>query len=99
MDWQIIWSARSQKDLQAIRDYVAEHFPTKVAKTLDEIIERVELLKTVPRMGRVYSKSNIPETRIVVCGKYRIFYCLRDTDQTVEVLTVWHHARQEPDLP
>lgn len=98
MDRELIWSQRASADMKEIHDWIAQHSPPAAARIVNEIIERVELLKTVPRMGRVYPKAGKPETRVIVCGKYRVFYDVREDDSGVEILTVRHHARDEPEL-
>ncbi len=98
MDWEIVWTHRSRRDLRAIHDYIAEGNPTAAVEVVDAIMQRVELLQTVPRMGKHYITRNGQEIRQVVSGKYRIFYGLVPERNRVEILTVWHRARQEPDL-
>lgn len=98
MDWEVVWTDRSSHDLRAILDYIAEHNPTAAAEVMDAIIDRVELVQTVPRMGKHYTTRHGQEIRELVTGKYRIFYALVPEQNRVEILTVWHGARQEPDL-
>jgi toxin ParE1/3/4 len=98
MDWQLIWSERARSDLNEIHQYIAQHNTETARRTINEVLERVELLQTVPRMGRVYKAVDQIETRVIVCGKYRVFYDLNEADRQVEILTVRHHARAEPDL-
>jgi plasmid stabilization system protein ParE len=53
----------------------------------------------LPRLGAVYRKTGKYQVRKIVSGKYRIFYRIREDEQRVEVLLVWHSARRDPDLP
>lgn len=96
MEGEIAWTEKASTDLRDIFDYISEHNPTAAAKVVDAIVDRVELLKTVPRMGRFYVTRDGQEIRTLVSGKYRIFYAV--AENRVEILTVRHSARQEPDF-
>ena len=98
MDCEIVWTDRASADLRRVFDYISEHNPTAADSLIQAILDRVELLQTVPRMGRHYTTRNEQEIRQVVSGKYRIFYAIVPTGNRVEILTIWHSARQEPDL-
>jgi toxin ParE1/3/4 len=98
MDCDIVWTDRASIDLRRVFDYISEQNPTAADEAIQAILDRVELLMTSPRMGRHYTTRNEQEVRQVVSGKYRIFYAVVPAENRVEILTVWHGARQEPDL-
>jgi toxin ParE1/3/4 len=99
MDFELSWTEPAADELEAIGDYIGQHSPAAAERTITAILNRVELLKTVPLMGRVYSKDPSGRTREVICGNYRIFYRVLEDAGRVEILTVWHSARDEPQLP
>jgi plasmid stabilization system protein ParE len=59
---------------------------------------RVNRLGRHPRSGAVYARRRGFEVRQVVYRKYRVFYRVRPKLQRIEVLALWHGARQEPKL-
>ena len=66
---------------------------------MQAVLDRIELLRSVPRMGKVYRQRSAAEMHQIVSGKYRIFYNVLPDEQRIEILAVWHSAWQEPDLP
>jgi len=100
MDYEIVWTEPATEALQEITTYIAQNAPSAARRVADDILERVELLKTVPLIGAAYPRgAQGSTTRVVVCGKYRIFYRVIEGLKRVEILTVWHSSRREPDLP
>ena len=93
MDYEVTWIERSLCDLEAIYDYI-----TAAAKVVRGIRAQVELLRTVPRTGPRYRCRLIGDIRQTISGKYRIFYEVFESEQRVEILTIWHSSRQEPEL-
>jgi len=59
----------------------------------------VEILATFPHIGPRYPRGRQSRVREIVCRRYRIFYRVIEERKVVEILTVWHGARDEPDLP
>lgn len=98
MDYDIIWSTRARAELKAIHDHIAEDNPKAAKRVCDAIYKRVEVLRGAPRLAQVYDCDSHGEIRHTVSGKYRIFFSVDDTECRVEVLCVWHGARQEPEL-
>ncbi|MBY0527708.1 MAG: type II toxin-antitoxin system RelE/ParE family toxin [Gemmataceae bacterium] len=99
MDYEVVWTDAAVADLQRETEYIAQDNPTAADRMARAIGERVDLLKTLPLMGATYPKGSKSRTRTIVSGKYRIFYCVIEAARRVEILTVWHGRRQEPDLP
>jgi plasmid stabilization system protein ParE len=99
MDFGVVWTETATDDLEAITTYLAQHSATAAERISSEIVRRVELLQTVPLMGAVYPSGSPGPNRVTVCGKYRIFYRVQEDARRVEILTVRHSARSEPDLP
>jgi toxin ParE1/3/4 len=99
VDFEITWTETASDDLEAIVTYLAQTSPDAAEKTANAILEHVEVLRTFPRIGPRYAKDPRRQVREVLCGRYRIFYRLNEQLKLVEILTVWHGARQEPELP
>jgi toxin ParE1/3/4 len=97
--FEIIWTETASADLESIVAHLAEKSPDAAEKTANSIVNHVEVLRTFPQIGPRYAKDPRRRVREVLCGKYRIFYRLNEQLNAVEILTVWHGARQEPELP
>ncbi len=51
-----------------------------------------------PRLGRQVPEFNQADLREVLVSPYRIVYRVKDEDQLVEIVRVWHAARDTPEL-
>lgn len=99
MDYEIVWTDRASTDLQAILEYIAEHNVEAARQLADSLVERIDLLRTVPLMGAAYPRSgSTAECRTITFKKYRVFYRILDRVHRVEILTVWHGARADPSV-
>jgi toxin ParE1/3/4 len=99
MALEIVWTEPALAALEAIIEYLAEKNPAAAERVGDSIVNHVEVLRTFPRIGPRYPKDPRGVIREVMCGRYRIFYRIDDGLARVEILTVWHGSRQEPDFP
>ena len=79
----IIRSAEYFEDLIAIDEYysIEKESPGAAMDIIAGIEGAVELLKTEPYMGKVYSYRNIPtQYRFIVHSQYIIFYTFRNDE-------------------
>uniref|UniRef100_A0A7C2P0N3 Type II toxin-antitoxin system RelE/ParE family toxin n=1 Tax=Schlesneria paludicola TaxID=360056 RepID=A0A7C2P0N3_9PLAN len=98
MDWTLIWSARAQRELRRIHKHIAAENETAADRLVGTILERVEAVRKVPTIGAPFRDLAGHEGRQIVVGSYRIIYAVNESLKRVEVLTVWHGARREPNL-
>ena len=98
MEYEIIWSRRARRDMKAIHVYIAADNAAAADRVCEAIYNRVDLLRSAPRLAQRYECDALFEVRQTVSGKYRIFFAINDAQLRIEVLTVWHGARQEPNL-
>ena len=73
---QIIWSPRSLRDVESIRDYITRDSPRIADLVVTRIIKAVERLQTFPESGRKVPERNDPEIREVIAAPYRVVYRL-----------------------
>jgi plasmid stabilization system protein ParE len=99
MDWEVVWTEPAVADLEQIVREAARHSPTKAESLRAELLESVEVLARFPMIGPTYERDRTGRTREILCRRYRIFYRVVEEKRRVEILTVWHSARQEPKLP
>ena len=98
MGYGIIWSEHSLIHLQEAIQHIAEDNPLAAEKFGEKIIERVTVLRTFPRFGRVFGLLSRDDVRETPMPPYRIVYHVSDVSQTVTILAVWYGARQEPNI-
>jgi len=96
MDFKIIWSDAAIADLQDIWAYIAQHDPQAATRIGRGILSHVRVLATFPFIGPTYPHGASGTLRQIVFRSYRIFYDVSEKSQSVEILHVWHGARDEP---
>jgi plasmid stabilization system protein ParE len=98
MDYEVRWTAAAADDLEAIITYLAEIDPHAAEEHGRANFDHIEVLRTFPRIGPRYKKRSHGEVREILCGKYRIFYRLQERSRFVEILRIFHGAREEPEF-
>ncbi len=90
----IKWLRRAELDLDQVEAYVAQDNPRAAVKMVLTIIAAVEQLDAFPGMGRAGRVDGTKE--LVVDGTpYIVPY--RKKGERIEVLRVYHSARQWPE--
>jgi len=98
MEFKVIWSQRAVSDLEELCGYIAGDNPTAALQTGRGILEHVKLLAAFPFIGPNYPRESHGDIREIIYRPYRIFYAVKEADQTVDILHVRHGARREPKL-
>ena len=99
MDWQVIWTEPAFAAFEEAIRFIAERDPAAAEKLRLSILEHVESLARFPFIGPRYEPDKSSRSREIHCRPYRIFYRLVEAAKKIEVLTVWHSSRLDPDLP
>jgi|ERR1039457_2157146 plasmid stabilization system protein ParE len=98
MEFQIIWSDAAIADLHDICAYIAEDNPTAAHETGRGILNHVRILAAFPFIGPTHPRGSRGPLREIIFRPYRIFYDVSEISKRVEILHIWHGARQEPEL-
>jgi toxin ParE1/3/4 len=88
------WTAPALRDLEAIGDYIARDNPHAAARVVARILDQAEILASHPHAGRA---GRVPGTRELVVSDTRFILPYRVREETVELLAVFHAARQWPE--
>lgn len=91
----IIWSPQSLRDIESIRDFIAQDSPAYAELETRRIISAVERLQRFPQSGRAVPERGVSSIREVVASPYRIVYRLRG--DIVEIATVCRASRLFPN--
>jgi plasmid stabilization system protein ParE len=98
MEFKVIWSDAAIADLHVICSYIAGHAPQAAGRVGRGILDHVRILGDFPLIGPPYPRGARGPLREIVYRNYRIFYDVSETARSVEILHVWHGAREEPEL-
>lgn len=92
----IVWSNPARQDLRLIHRNIAhdsKHYATRVVQ---DITEKVEVLRELPRMGRTMPEIGEENVREIALYSYRIMYEL--IGETIYIHGVFHRRRDlRPD--
>jgi plasmid stabilization system protein ParE len=88
---EIVWTREATRCLENIYDFISEENPTAAQKVISGIYEKIQLLRTQPRLGQRYDAIGDREVRETLYGHYRIAYLLRSEDR-IEILGIFHSA-------
>lgn len=92
----IRWSPQAVRDVEAIREYIAQDSQRYAQLTVDRIIASVERLRAFPQSGRVVPERADPEIREVIVGPFRVVYRYRSG--AVDIATVFRGSRLFPSI-
>lgn len=92
MAWEVVFSARSRKDLEQIVEHIARDDPTAAERFASRLIAQAESLADAPEMGPRLPQK--PATRFFPVGSYMIIYRPDAKQRVVRVLRFWHAARR-----
>jgi plasmid stabilization system protein ParE len=88
---EIVWTARSIKDIDQIAEYIAKYSFNYAAGVVERILSLEKLIKKNSELGRIVLEFNNKKIREVLSGNYRVVY--RISEYRIEILTVHHGAR------
>ncbi len=82
----------AEDDIRQIFEYLSEYSLSNALSQVDSFLEKFELLKKFPRLGKVITRFNNEQLREFYSGKYRIAYYIV-SDSQIDILRVHHTAR------
>lgn len=92
---KLVWSPEALEDLAAVRAFIARENPTVAKKIVERIVSLVSTqLPENPESGRV---GRVPDTRELVSARTPFVVPYRLRSDRVEILRVYHAARQWPN--
>jgi plasmid stabilization system protein ParE len=85
--------------LEVIVRQVAKDDPAAAEELRLGLLGSVEILGRFPFIGPAYERDRTGRAREILYRRFRVFYRVREAQRQVQILTVWHGARQEPRFP
>ncbi|MGO8764944.1 MAG: type II toxin-antitoxin system RelE/ParE family toxin [Limisphaerales bacterium] len=98
MDFKILWTPEATACLNEIVHFIAQDNPTAAIKMGDKILDRIQSLSDFPELGKIFRGTNRADVREIPAKPYRIIYQVLNREKTVKILSIWHGARQEPEI-
>jgi plasmid stabilization system protein ParE len=96
MGYQVIFAPEAERDLNEIIAYIAQAKSRSCPQVRRKISRPSPQLKRITTPGRIRATAaGNPQARSC---QYLIYYQIRQTERTVEVLRFWHGARRRPKL-
>lgn len=86
------WLPSAETALLRITTHIAEDDPNAAARFLRQVREKTSLLAHFPRMGR--ATEDIDTRELIVHRNYLVTYAAQE--DRVQILQIWHMARQRP---
>ena len=90
---RIRWTPAAAADLQGISDYVKERHPYYRQPTIRKLYETIRSLRQAPYRGRPGREEGTREILFPPLP-YVAVYRVNEQQQTVEVLRIYHGARE-----
>jgi toxin ParE1/3/4 len=90
---RIRWTPAAALDLQNVSDYLNQNHPQYRLATLRKVYAIIQSLKEWPYRGRVGREDG---TRELVFSPLPYIAIYRVTDQSVEVLRIYHSVQNRP---
>ncbi|MBF9253215.1 type II toxin-antitoxin system RelE/ParE family toxin [Pontibacter sp. 172403-2] len=89
---KIVWAERAIDDLTSIAEYSSRYSENYASSIVLKLFNKANVLKTMPKAGRIVPEKNDEKVRELIEGNYRIIYEIRGEDR-IEVLPVHHSSR------
>lgn len=89
---KIDWSDPSVSDLEAIRDYIAKDSEYYASEFIGKILDAVEALKGLPKIGRIVPEASQDDIRELLFHNYRLIY--RIETERILIIAIIHGARE-----
>jgi len=98
MDYQVVLSSSSRKDLQDIVRYISLDDPSKALQFGRFLIHHTKSLAQFPDRGRVVPELGDERIREIIIRSYRVIYRVNNERESIEVIRFWHAGRGRPVL-
>ena len=94
---KVIWTEQAIDDLTNIANYSSGYSEQYASAIVSKLFNRTNILKSMPKIGRMVPERNNDRIRELIEGNYRIIYEISGEDR-VDGLTVHHSSRPLTDI-
>ena len=89
---KIVFTPKAEDDLREIFLYLSEYSLNAADMQVEKILNKIDMLKLFPRMGRVVSDFGNDKLRELPIGVYLVAYYIV-SDRQIDIITLHHSAR------
>lgn len=97
---QIIYTEKMGQDFQRLQGFLQEVAPHKVSEAMQAIFSKIDMLLTMPQIGKAVPNDTIPNLRKlpIKWGKYGYIalYSYDETQDLIIMQTIRHARELEP---
>lgn len=94
MGFRVVYRKRALNDLSRLVRRIARDGPSEAVRFGEALVNEAEQLSFSPRRGIAYDLRR--EIYSIPFPPYRLYYRVLEKRQTIEVLKIWHGARERP---
>jgi addiction module RelE/StbE family toxin len=94
---KVIWTEQAIDDLTNIAQYSSGYSEKYASTIVSKLFNKTNVLKTMPRIGRMVPERNSETIRELIEGNYRIIYEI-SSEARIDVLTVHHSSKPLGDI-
>ncbi len=89
---KVVWAERAIDDLTTIAEYSSRYSDKYASSIVSKLFNKINILKKMPKIGRIVPEKNDENIRELIEGNYRIIYEIEREDR-IEVLLAHHSSR------
>ncbi len=93
----VIWTEQAIDDLTHIAQYSSGYSEKYASTIVSKLFNKTNILKTMPRIGRMVPEQQDDNLRELIEGNYRIIYEI-SSEERIDILTVHHSSRPLEDI-
>ncbi|MCB1123948.1 MAG: type II toxin-antitoxin system RelE/ParE family toxin [Verrucomicrobiae bacterium] len=98
MDFKVIWFPSARLELKEIVSYIAKD-SAEIAKRFGlSLINATKAHSSYPKKGRLAPEFFSQDIKMVIFKPYRNIYRVKEFENLIEDVRVWHAARGTPEL-
>ena len=91
MAHELIWSEEALEDIDSIATYIEKDSPIYAKSVVSKFFEKVEILISFPKLGRVVPEINQENIRELFVYSYRLIYKIESN--TILIVAIIHGKR------
>jgi plasmid stabilization system protein ParE len=95
---EVRWSKTARADLRGVYEFIARDSAPYALRMMERFDQAVDSLTTFPEAGALVVEWDRQDLREVYVASYRVIYQYTADADLVEILAIFHSARQLPDV-
>ena len=96
MDFKVLYTEPALADLKAVLGWSWEKHPGTSQQFADSLLNHIDLLKDFPYLGTTV--KGFPSVRRLLHSPLQVYYRIQEEKGMIEILHLWHAAREQPEL-